>query len=118
MSATASGGTTLERLAQLHDLDLLLDETRDPATPARLKSAGLAMGGVAGVERTRASLLAGIDRRWVSTYERARVRYGRGMAAVRERVCLGCFIKMPTSAAPAGDSPVLCESCARVLYWR
>ncbi len=108
----------LEALAQLHDLDLLLDEARDPATRVRLKVAGLALGATAPVEKARAQLVAGLDRRWLHAYDRARARYGRGMTAVRERVCLGCFIKMPTSATPAVDSPVVCESCARVLYWR
>ena len=108
----------LEALAQLHDIDLLLDETRDPGTPARLKGMGLALGATAPLERARAQLVTGVDRRWLTAYDRARARYGRGMTAVRERVCIGCFIKMPTSATPAGDSPVLCESCARVLYWR
>jgi predicted nucleic acid-binding Zn-ribbon protein len=108
----------LEALAQLHDADLLLEEARDPGTRARLKTAGLALGSTAPLERTRAQLVAALDRRWLTAYDRARGRYGRGLTVVRERVCVGCFIKMPTSATPAGDSPVLCESCARVLYWR
>ncbi|HET7225148.1 MAG TPA: hypothetical protein VFK69_05475 [Candidatus Eisenbacteria bacterium] len=110
--------STLERLAQLHDHDLLLEEARATGTPQRLKALGLSLSGVAAVERARHALAHGAERRWMMAYDRARARYGRGMVAVRERVCAGCYIKMPTSAVPAGDAPVLCESCARVLYWR
>ena len=38
---------------------------------------------------------------------------------MRERVCLGCFVTLPTSASPGvGESLTLCESCGRILYWR
>lgn len=108
----------LEGLAALHDHDLLLDEAHTHGAPQRLKALGLPTGPVAVIERSRATVAHGIERRWMVAYDRARVRYGRGMVAVRERVCVGCFMKMPTSAVPAGDLPVQCESCARVLYWR
>ena len=109
---------TLEGLAALHDHDLVLEEAHDAGTAQRLKALGLVVGPTAGLDRARAALAQGLERRWLVAYDRARGRYGRGMAVVRERVCVGCFMKMPTSAVPAGDLPVQCESCARVLYWR
>jgi predicted nucleic acid-binding Zn-ribbon protein len=111
---------TPETIVHLGDLDLLLAELRDPAARTRLKKIGLAVDDLPRLEGARARTAAAVDRRWHFTYERARQRYGRGLVAVRERVCLGCFITLPTIARPRpGDSEALsvCESCGRVLYW-
>jgi len=125
--------TALGRLVHLGDLDLLLREVRDPESRARLRKLGFDLSGLAALEAARERLARAIERRWMVLYERARQRYGRGVAAVRERVCLGCFVTLPTSAAPqrpvidagpggsppgAGDAPGLCASCGRILYWR
>ena len=111
--------TDAAAVLQLHDVDLLLSDARNAKTAARLKKLGLELGPTATLERTRAKLLAGLDRRWVNHYERAMRRYGRAVAVVRERVCQGCFITLPTSASPNPDvSLTLCESCGRILYWR
>jgi predicted nucleic acid-binding Zn-ribbon protein len=107
--------TPTDRLAELHDLDLLLEESRSLGALDRL---GLALDGRAALERARDRLTEAADRRGLSSYERARLRYGRGMAAVRDRVCQGCFMLLPTAAVPAPASVQVCESCSRVLYWR
>ncbi|OGF15306.1 MAG: hypothetical protein A2W00_06910 [Candidatus Eisenbacteria bacterium RBG_16_71_46] len=105
-------------LLQLHDLDLLLEEARDPELTARLRRLGFGPGDVAAIERSRMRLLAQLDARWLGSYGRALQRYGRGLAAVRDRVCLGCYITLPTSASPRTRGTLtLCESCGRVLYW-
>ena len=98
----------------------MLREARDPASSQRLRKLGFELDGVEALERARARLAEGMDRRWLNFYERARARYGRAVATVRERVCQGCFITLPTSAQPApGDvSLALCESCGRILCWR
>jgi hypothetical protein len=104
---------------QLHDVDLMLAEMRNPKLVARLKKLGYECGPVVALERARIRLLGQIERRWLNHYERALRRYGRAVAVVRERVCLGCFITLPTSASPSGDEAMtLCESCGRILYWR
>jgi predicted nucleic acid-binding Zn-ribbon protein len=104
---------------QLHDLDLMAGELRNPKLKARLKKLGYEFGEITPLERLRPKLLAQIDRRWINHYERALKRYGRAVAVVRDRVCLGCFITLPTSASPnADESLTLCESCGRILYWR
>ena len=106
-------------LLELHDLDLLLAEARHPAHGARLRKLGFEPSEPLALERLRARLLASIERRWVQHYVRALQRYGRALVAMRDRVCLGCFVTLPTSAAPgAGESLTLCESCGRILYWR
>ena len=104
---------------QLHDLDLLLNEALDPKSRARLKKLGFEVQDPVVLQRARARLLQGVDRRWVNHYERALKRYGRAVAVVRERVCQGCFITLPTSASPnTQESLTVCESCGRILYWR
>jgi len=103
---------------RLHDLDLMVAETRDPRSLARLKKWGFPPPEPIALERERARLLAEIDRRWLSHYERAMRRYGKGVAVVRDRVCQGCFITLPTSVSPGTSvSLTLCESCGRILYW-
>jgi hypothetical protein len=109
-----------QALLELHDLDQLLEIARDPACRTRLGRLGFTFDGVPVLERERVKLVAAVDRRWVGIYERSLARYGRGMNVVRERVCQGCFVTLPTSAsAPVGESGIhLCESCGRLLYWR
>ena len=110
---------------QLHDLDLLLNEALDPKSRARLKKLGFEVQDPVVLQRARARLLQGVDRRWVNHYERALKRSGwrvagpEVVAVVRDRVCQGCFITLPTSASPnAEESLTVCESCGRILYWR
>lgn len=106
-------------LLQLQDLDLLAGELRDPRAVARLRRLGYEVRSLEPLERERERQIEAVDKRWLGSYERALRRYGRGVAAVRERVCLGCFITLPTSAAPGPDESVtMCESCGRILYWR
>lgn len=106
-------------LLELHDLDLQLAEARNPGTVARLRKLGFEPLGPAALERARPRLLAGAERRWVQHYERALQRYGRGLVGMRERVCLGCFVTLPTSAAPGvGETLTLCQSCGRIICWR
>ena len=105
---------------ELQDLDLLLDLAADPSARQRLQRAGYAFDGLPALERERARLFAALDSRWASVYERSLARYGRGLTLVRDRVCQGCFVTLPTSAAPpAGEAGLhLCVSCGRLLYWR
>ena len=108
-----------ETLLELQDVDLIRAEILEPRVAARLRKLGFQLPDPAVVEKHRARLLAGLDRRWLLHYERAQSRYGRGMTSVRARVCQGCFITLPTCAAPSGDEPLTtCESCGRILYWR
>lgn len=106
-----------DAVVQLHDLDLLIEELRAARPPGRQRAATPDAVQLPAVQRARAQLVLRLERRWLSTYERARQRYGRGVTAVRDRVCQGCYITLPTAAAPAGDALTVCESCGRILYW-
>ena len=103
---------------ELQDLDLLLDELGSAAMQRRLARLGFAVP-AHGPERERAQVMESLERRWAQHYERAHQRYGRAVVRVRERVCLGCFITLPTSASPGpGEWLTVCESCGRILCWR
>lgn len=105
-------------LLELHDLDLMIRLAERPAAE-RMRRMGYSALDAERLTRRRDRLAARIDTRWIGPYERAQGRYGRGLVAVRDRVCLGCFITLPTSATPEeADTLTLCEACGRVLYWR
>jgi predicted nucleic acid-binding Zn-ribbon protein len=109
-----------QALMRLHDLDMLLKDARDAAAQAALKKMGFKMSGLEQLERARAELVSLIDRRWILLYDRALKRYGRAVAPVKGRVCLGCFVTLPTSAVPPpadSDAVSVCQSCSRILYW-
>jgi hypothetical protein len=105
-------------LIQVQELDLLLEEMTSSPSRSRLQKLGFDLADDRTLARLRAKSFTAIDRRWQRLYERAQSRYGRGVVSVRERVCQGCRITLPTSAAPGpGESLTLCESCGRILYW-
>jgi predicted nucleic acid-binding Zn-ribbon protein len=104
---------------ELHDLDQLLTEADDPARAARWRKLGYALEPSTPLHRERGRLTVKLDRRWLALYERSLARYGRGLSAVRNRVCLGCRLTLPTAAAPPpGEAHLhLCEGCGRLLLW-
>jgi predicted nucleic acid-binding Zn-ribbon protein len=107
-------------IVHLNDLDLLLRETTDPASRARLKKLGFGTEGIARLHAARSRAAAEAEPRWMTVYERARQRYGNAVAAVRDRVCFGCYVTLPTTARPRAvheDPLSTCESCGRILYW-
>lgn len=107
-------------MMELQDLDLLLSSLEPAGATARWRKLGFARGDVEVLRRERDRVLAGCERRWVTLYDRSQRRYGRGLTAVRGRVCQGCFVQLPTSAAPPPGEVQLhvCESCGRLLLWR
>lgn len=102
----------------LHDLDLVIEETRAGGAHERARRGGLPGPAPRALEEERGRLSGRLDRRWSHAYERAQRRYGRAVVAVRERACQGCFIKMPTSAAAHPETLSVCVSCGRILFWR
>ncbi|HEY3214944.1 MAG TPA: C4-type zinc ribbon domain-containing protein [Candidatus Eisenbacteria bacterium] len=112
--------TSQDLIVHLNDLDLLLRETMDPVSRARLKKLGFGLEGIARLQAARNRTAAEAERRWMVIYERVRQRYGKAVAAVRDRVCLGCYVTLPTTARPRAvheDPLSTCESCGRILYW-
>ena len=112
--------TQPDRLLRLQDVDLLRAELADARSSAKLRKLGFPPpAATASLDRLRERILGEVDRRWQYHYARAHARYGRAVTPIRGRVCQGCHITLPTSAAPSGDEPLTtCESCGRILYWR
>lgn len=104
---------------ELHDLDQLLAQASDPARTQRWRKVGYSLESSAPLLRERERLAEKLDRRWLGVYERSLGRYGRGLSAVRQRVCLGCHLTLPTSTAPPpGEAHLhVCEGCGRLLLW-
>ena len=110
--------TAAELLLRIHDLDLLALELGDAVYTSRLRRLGLDVAPVEGCDPRRAELVAALDARWRQHYERALRRYGSGVAAVRGRVCQGCFMTLPRGAAAfMVDGVSTCEACGRILFW-
>jgi predicted nucleic acid-binding Zn-ribbon protein len=105
-------------VVHLHDMDLLLEEARAGGARERARRGGLASAGLPALERARAELFQRLERRWQLVYDRAQRRYGRAVVTVRERVCQGCFITLPTSATGSLEPLSVCESCGRILFRR
>ena len=104
---------------ELHELDQLLAQASDAVRSERWRQVGFTLAVSPALTRERERLAERLDRRWLSVYERSRGRYGRGVSSVRNRVCLGCHLTLPTSAAPPpGEACLhLCEGCGRLLLW-
>jgi predicted nucleic acid-binding Zn-ribbon protein len=93
-------------------------ELGDATFASRLRRLGLEVAGPQALTTRRAALVNRLDARWRQNYERALRRYGAGVAAVRGRVCQGCFMTLPRSAAAVlVDGISTCEACGRILYW-
>jgi predicted nucleic acid-binding Zn-ribbon protein len=122
MSATAQPPLrrNTDTLMRLHDLDMLVRDYREVASRELLEGSGFRISGLEQLEQTRDELARTIDRHWLELYEKALRRYGRAVVPVRDRVCLGCFMTLPSSASrptEGSDVLLLCESCGRILYW-
>lgn len=111
--------SVVDSFLELHELDQLLAQAKNPVHRERWRKLGFALEPAAAIVRERERLAEKLDRRWLSLYERSFGRYGRGLSAVRHRVCLGCRLTLPTSAAPPPGLTQLhlCEGCGRLLLW-
>jgi predicted nucleic acid-binding Zn-ribbon protein len=109
-----------EALLHLCDVDALIHELTDRGNVRSLRRLGVTIQTPMRLAALRARIAAGVDARWLAVYDRAHTRYGRGLAAVRERVCMGCFLTLPATARrPAGGEQVVltCQGCGRLLFW-
>jgi predicted nucleic acid-binding Zn-ribbon protein len=110
----------LRLLVALQDLDLMIREAHDPEASGEEENLGFSLKNLETLQTARSKLAEQIGPRWLNLYERVCKRYGRAVVPVQGRVCLGCFVTLPTSMAPKRleDSDVqLCENCGRILYW-
>lgn len=104
----------LELLVALQDLDIMIKDIDD------VKSLGFEVAGKEKLQEARDEIVKKISKPLLSNYEKLKTRYKRSIVPVKDDVCLGCFMRIPTSLFTRGRSDqevILCEGCGRVLYW-
>jgi len=108
----------LAELIQLQDIDVLLREVRDPEMALHEERLGFPVDNVETLERARRKLAARIDERLLQTYERMSRRFTRVVVPVEGKVCLGCFMGLPTANRRNPEPRTIenCENCGRILY--
>lgn len=104
----------LEFLVALQDLDMMLKDIED------VKALGFEAEGIEKLQEAREQLIQKIKKPLLSTYNKLQTRYKRSIVPVKDDVCLGCFMRIPTQLITRGRSDqdvILCEGCGRILYW-
>jgi len=108
----------LQALVALQDLDLMIREAKDPESATQEEELGFSLSGVDKLERTRDRLAKQVDEQLLQRYERMSRRFTRVVVPIEGRVCLGCFMGLPTANRRNIDPGTveLCENCGRILY--
>ena len=104
----------LRCLVALQDIDNMILDSSDE------QELGFKTEGMENVNTMRDEVASNIDPPMLRTYERLHKRYRRAVVPVKDEICLGCFVKLPTSLSTKGKENVVvfrCENCGRILYW-
>jgi len=104
----------LELLVVLQDLDVMITDIDE------VKQIGFRVGGKEKLKEARSQLAEKLSKSLLYNYENLRKRYKRAIIPVKDDICLGCFMRIPTSLITRGRSDqevINCEGCGRVLYW-
>ena len=104
----------LELLVALQDLDIMIKDVED------VKQIGFDVEGREKLEEARRELVEKINKPLVFNYEKLRKKFKRSIVPVKDDVCLGCFMRVPTQLITRGRSDqqvINCEGCGRILYW-
>ena len=105
-------------LIALQDLDIMIKEAQDKSTSNELKSMGFKLTGIDELREARGKLAEKIPQTLLQRYEKLAGHYKVAILPVTGDLCLGCFVKLPTSFFSAAHSHELlvCENCGRMLY--
>jgi len=104
----------LELLVSLQDIDLMIEEVGD------VEKLGFSVTGYTELKKAREELSTNISKPLLFRYERLRGKLKRAIVPVKNDICLGCFLRQPTSIGVKGreDEQIFtCENCGRMLYW-
>jgi hypothetical protein len=104
----------LRCLVALQDIDNMILDSSDE------QELGFKTEGMENLNKMRDEVASNIDPPMLRTYERLHQRYRRAVVPVKDEICLGCFITLPTSLQTKGKENVIvfrCENCGRILYW-
>jgi len=104
----------LRCLVALQDIDNMISDN------ANEQELGFKTEGMEKMQQLRQEVASQIDLPLLRNYERLHQRYRRAVVPVKDEICLGCFIKLPTSLSTKGKENIVvfrCENCGRILYW-
>lgn len=110
----------LGRLFRLQDLDIMIREMQDPAFKKSQEDMGFRVQALGKLQTAREKLAETIDKPDLRLYDRIAKKHDHGIVPVEDRICLGCYMTLPTSAGRLTSSPdhlLTCENCGRILYW-
>jgi predicted nucleic acid-binding Zn-ribbon protein len=110
----------LQLLVILQDLDEMIGEAENTDLLKEQEELGFEIKGLEKLKEAREELLGKLPPDVFGQYEKIRRRYGRAIAPVRENICLGCFITIPTALSNKNIGNLdlrNCENCGRFLYW-
>jgi predicted nucleic acid-binding Zn-ribbon protein len=105
-------------LIALQDLDIMIKEVKDKATSKELQSLGFKLTGLSELQDAREKLANRVPKPLLNRYEKLAQHYTLAILPITGSLCLGCFIKLPTSFFSAVSKTELqtCENCGRLLY--
>lgn len=95
----------LRYLVALQDIDNMVTDSSEE------KELGFQTGGLGDLQAIREEVAAKIGAPMLRTYERLHLRYRRAVVPVKDEICLGCFIKLPTSLSTKGKENVVVFRC-------
>jgi predicted nucleic acid-binding Zn-ribbon protein len=99
---------------------MMIREAEDQSSKEREEGMGFRLLGLEKLHSARDKWRGQIDARDLRMFDRIMKRHARAIVPVEDRICLGCYMALPTSLnPPSGDQDRLltCENCGRILYW-
>ncbi len=105
-------------LVGLQDLDVMIKEVKDKSTSKELKDMGFQLTGLEELQKARKKIAEKIPPSLLNRYEKLAAHFTVAILPVPGDMCLGCFVKLPTSFFSSAYSHELltCENCGRLLY--
>ena len=104
----------IEMLVSLQDIDLMIEEASE------VEKLGFNITGCSELKTAREDLSTRISKPLLFRYERLRAKLKRAIVPVKGDICLGCFLRQPTSIGARGrddEELFTCGNCGRMLYW-
>jgi len=106
----------VQRLMNLHNLDQLIQDAENQRSADFEKKLGFQLDGLNKLKTKREQVASEIDPATLSLYGKLCRKYQRPVVPITDNICLGCFIRQPTSGSTDHDSLRNCENCKRFLY--
>jgi predicted nucleic acid-binding Zn-ribbon protein len=109
----------LQLLVALQDLEQMIRDAEETDKAKEFKEMGFQMEGLDNLKNAQEEILAKLEPRHRSYYQRLKKRFGHAVVPVIKNLCTGCFANIPSSfVSVTHENKVLsCENCGRILYW-